>query len=117
MNDSRDADRRPTEAGPRPEPDTGPLNPRAAQDHPGPAGGAFGSRGPVDQVGDPVTPGEAQVAETANLDRSAGEAGAPADMDYYRTSQKSGTGLALSAVALPIALLLLVIVAVVWFYR
>nr|WP_111298461.1 hypothetical protein [Paracoccus saliphilus] len=117
MNEPRDPERRPTEAGPRPEPETGPTNPRAAQQHPGPAGGAYGSRGPVDGVGDPVTPGEAHAAETASLDRSAGEAGAPADMDYYRTSQKSGTGLALMAVALPIALLLLVIVAVVWFYR
>jgi hypothetical protein len=101
--------------GSRPDPvdKSAPVNPGL---HPGPLGGAHGSRGPVDDVGDPVTPGEAQAAETASLDRSAGEAGAPADMDYYRTSQKAGTGLALAAVALPIALLLLVIVAVVWFY-
>lgn len=117
MNDTRDPDHRPADGKPQPEPDLGPLDSRDAQDHAGPGEGAFGSRGPVDKVGDPVTPGEAQAAETASLDRAAGEAGAQSQKDYYRTSQKTGAGLALSAVALPIVLLLLVIGAVLWFYR
>ncbi|MBM3604037.1 MAG: hypothetical protein FJX25_04600 [Alphaproteobacteria bacterium] len=98
------------------EPETGPLNPLHGTEHPGPRGGAYDSRGPVDSVGDPVTPGEAQVAETRSDDSSAGEAGAPADMDYYRTSQKTGNWLALGTLAVPLVLILLVIVAAVWFY-
>lgn len=77
--------------------------------------GVHGSHGSIDpQSGDPITPGQAQVGE-ADLDQSAGETGAPSDMGYYRTTQKTGARLALGTLAVPIALVLLVIIAMILF--
>ncbi|WP_410216348.1 hypothetical protein [Paracoccus sp. (in: a-proteobacteria)] len=95
-----------------------PLRPDRETPHPGPSGGAYGSRGPVDHLGDPVTPGEAARAETAagaDVDRSAGENGAPADMDYYRASQSTGSKLALGTLAVPLIMIVLVVGAAAFF--
>ncbi|WP_265500898.1 hypothetical protein [Paracoccus beibuensis] len=72
-----------------------------------------GSHGPVDpSSGDPITPGQAQVGE-AGIDRSAGETGAPSDMDYYRTTQKTGARLALGTIAIPVVLVIVVAIAMI----
>lgn len=56
------------------------------------------------------------AAAVPGVDQSAGESGAPADMDYYRTDNEGGSKLALNALALPIILVLLIVFGAIWFW-
>ncbi|SCY24559.1 hypothetical protein [Paracoccus tibetensis] len=56
------------------------------------------------------------VAPVPGVDHSASEAGQPADMDYYREDNATGSSLALTAVAMPIVLLLLIVFGALWYW-
>ena len=56
------------------------------------------------------------VAPVPGVDHSASEAGQPADMDYYREDNATGSSLTLTAVAMPIVLLLLILFGALWYW-
>lgn len=54
--------------------------------------------------------------QVPGVDHSAGEAGSPADMDYYRTDARTGSKLTLNVLAMPIVLLLLIVFGAIWYW-